>query len=82
MKPYKGSIKGVRKDIDLSNFPDLYPKNLGYIITGYFVDHPDFMHSSGWTSLIVTKGPWKTNKAGVKSCEVETLNSRYTWISS
>lgn len=74
-KPYKGTIMGSRKDVDLSRYDETFPKNLGYVVTGYWQGHPDFGYSSGWTSLIVKKSRWKNNQ-----CEIETLNSRYTWI--
>lgn len=80
-KPYKGMIRGVRKDIDIANIKqEPYGVNLGYIITGRFQDHPDFGYSAGYTSLIVKKGRWKIVDDGkARECEVETLNSRYTW---
>lgn len=79
MKPHKGTIVGVRKDIPgLELYPNLYPKNLGYIITGHFKDHHEFAGMLGWTSLIVKKGPWSAFVP--RTCEVETLNSRYTWV--
>jgi hypothetical protein len=76
-KPHKGTIRGYRKDINWDQFPDDpldYPKNLGYIIVGRFLDHPRFGSSTGYTSLVTKKGRWKNNK-----CEIETLNSKYTW---
>lgn len=72
MKPFKGTIRGTRRTIPGVEY--LYSKNLGYIIVGYFQDHPQFGPSPGHTSLIVKKGRWKDDK-----CKVETLNSRYIW---
>lgn len=75
MKPHKGSILGSRLDINMDPYKEInFPKNLGYIIVGRWYDHPQFGFSAGQTSLIVKKGRWKKNQ-----CEVETLNSRYTW---
>lgn len=73
MKPHKGIIMGRR--FDVGDFEDLYGKNLGYIVHGRFNNHPQFGMSLGQTSLVVKKGRWKNNQ-----CEIETLNSRYTWI--
>lgn len=75
MKPHKGSIAGIRLDIPGLEDHD-YAKNLGYVIVGRFLGHPEFGHSTGHTSLITKKGRWKKNG----TCEVETLNSRYTWV--
>lgn len=72
-KHHKGTIIGFRKDFPLEK--NMYAKNLGYIVVGHWQGHPDFGYNSGWTSLIVKKGRWKNNR-----CEIETLNSRYTWI--
>lgn len=75
-KPYKGSIFGNRLDVEIPLGE--YPENLGFIVVGNWVDHPRFGDSSGQTSLVVEQGPWK----GGGTCEIETLNSRYTWIVS
>jgi hypothetical protein len=77
-KPYKGTIVGVR--YDAMEFKNLYGPSLGYIVRGRWVGHPDFGNSVGHTSLIVHKGRWsKKDEHGMRNCEVETLNSRYTW---
>ncbi len=73
MKPFKGRIIGER--VNTGKFLDIYPKNLGYIIIGKWVDHPVFLSSFGRTSLVVRKGRWKND-----ACEIETLNSRYIWV--
>jgi hypothetical protein len=79
MKPHKGSIVG--KKLEFS--PQLlaahnYHKSLSYIVVGQWEGHPQFGHSHGQTSLVMKKGRWKTID-GVKQCEIETLNSCYTW---
>lgn len=76
IKPHKGTILGSKLKIPgLKDHPELgYDKNLGYIVRGYWQGHPQFGFSPGHTSLIVKKGRWKDGK-----CEIETLNSRYTW---
>lgn len=76
MKPHKGTIKGVRKDYP--EYKNIYGPSLGYIIIGYWQGHLQFGFSSGQTSLVVKKGRWKKDD----TCEIETLNSRYTWIKS
>ena len=78
-KPHKGTIVGTRLDYD-PEITKLYGNNLGYLIRGRFVDHPDFGGFVGHTSLIIKKGRWsKKDEHGMRKCEVETLNSRYTW---
>jgi len=72
-KSYRGIIEGQKKSFDPEMLKQ-YPKNLGYIIIGYFIGHPEFHHEVGHTSLVVKKGRWKNGE-----CQVETLNSRYTW---
>lgn len=77
MKPHKGSIKGnIYRFSKESLAAHGYGPNLGYIIKGYWQGHPQFGFSPGYTSLVVKKGRWK--KDG--TCEIETLNSRYTWV--
>lgn len=77
MKPHKGSIKGVHHRIAKNILAEHnYGPNLGYLVTGYWQGHPEFGFGPGHTSLVVKKGRWK--KDG--TCEIETLNSRYTWI--
>jgi len=77
-KSHKGTIQGERIDIS-RKITKGFPANLGFIIGGYFVDHPEFKRMRGHTSLIVKKGRWKTDDCENCECEVETLNSRYTW---
>ncbi len=78
MKPYKGTILGERKDYP--EYKNLYGPSLGYIIVGYWKGHPEFGFESGHTSLVVKKGRWsKKDEYGQRTCEIETLNSRYTW---
>lgn len=79
MKPHKGTIHGVKTRIPglkayMEKYPGEYGPNLGYIVEGYWQGHPQFGYSPGQTSLVVKKGRWKDGK-----CEIETLNSRYTW---
>lgn len=74
MKPHKGTIQGVRKDFP--EYKNVYGPSLGYIVVGYWKGHPDFGYSPGYTSLVVKKGRWNKNR----ECEIETLNSRYTWV--
>lgn len=78
MKPHKGTIRGIRKDYP--EYKNLYPPNLGYIIAGYWKGHPDFGFSRGYTSLVVKKGRWSKPANSERQCEIETLNSRYTWV--
>lgn len=77
MKPHRGAICGKRVHIPVELLDGhSFPKHLGYIIAGRFINHPNFHGGPGQTSLIVKKGRWK--KDG--TCEVETLNSCYTWV--
>lgn len=71
-KPHRGTIVGSKLEVPVP--PSITEKNLGYIIVGRFKGHVYFDGSLGHTSLIVKKSKWVKN-----SCEVETLNSRYTW---
>lgn len=74
MKSYKGTILGIKKSYP--EYKNAYGPSLGYIIVGYWKGHPEFGYTPGHTSLVVKKGRWK--KDG--TCEIETLNSRYTWM--
>jgi hypothetical protein len=78
-KPHKGTILGVREDFP--EFKNAHGPSLGYIVVGYWQGHPDFGFSFGNTSLVVKKGRWKivSKMPLIKACEIETLNSRYTW---
>jgi len=77
MKPFKGMIAG--KKIVVGHFPE-HGKSLGYVINGRWINHPQFGMSIGHTSLVVKKGRWsKRNEYGQRTCDIETLNSRYIW---
>lgn len=73
MKPHKGTILGSKHEVLADE--KTYGPNLGYVIIGTFIDHPNFKGQRGHTSLIVKCG--RKKKDGTHN--VETLNSRYVW---
>jgi hypothetical protein len=85
LKPHKGMIVGDIYDVIKAGYDPIklkmeFGKNLGYIVRGHWVGHPQFGNTTGHTSLIVHKGRWsKKDEHSMRSCEIETLNSRYTW---
>jgi hypothetical protein len=61
-KPHKGTFRFWKKNP--------CQQGLGFYLTGYFEDHPEFKNMYGWTSYVVVFD--EENKI------VETKNSIYT----
>ena len=78
LKPYKGEIANYRKillsDDGKGYKPELYGKNLGYIVQGNFQNHPTFrgLNSVGATTSLVVKE--------YEDGFIDTLNSRYKLV--
>lgn len=76
-KPHKGSVTQWRKHYLNSMTHQLshpiYGPNLGYYISGWCQNHPDFGNNPAFSSSLIVKHDEQTG-------EIETLNSRYTLL--
>ena len=79
-KTHHGEIRGRRHFTETET--DKYGPNLGYLILGRFQDHYKFRGSHGNTSLVIKEEQCieHDEPSDHKVWEVETLNSRYTFV--